>query len=929
MSSIAHRTSAVPDVRTEVESLLRAHELIGGFLESPIPASSSPTEQVDQLETLARGTRLGVFEIVSLVGAGGMGQVYEARDTRLDRRVAIKVLSPALTGDSCRVARVEQEARALSRLVHPHVCVLLDVGHASVRGGRQQPFLVMEFVDGETLADRLRRGRLPLDEALHYGMQIAEALAAAHAQGIVHRDLKPGNIMLTMAGVKLLDFGLASLRDNGTGAAGTTTARPEIVGTVPYMSPEQLRGEGVDGRSDLFSFGTVLFEMTAGRRAFESKSSLETAAMILGGDPPPLPDVDPPVPPAIDRLVRTCLAREPSRRWQHAHDVALQLREIVDRETDLRPTPAVRHRRPWGWVAAGALAVTAAVLAWRGGTTVAPAPTPRRLMIDAAPVRAGELRSPTASPDGRMIAFMAGNERGHDGFFVHRFDTGVTTRVQYAHHGSWGAAWSVDGRALLYSSANTLRRLDAATGSDTILGAVPAVLSTLAAGVAQATDGTILIGGSTLHRLSDGDHVPRKVYAGTVVDTMQVWPSFLPNGRDFLFTQFSPRENERGVFVGSLNSDHVFRLLPDLTNAVVTASGHLVFGREGAILAQRLEPGMRALVGRAEVVAFDALLVDGYTHFAATSDGTLVYVPAAESAPSHLTWFDRGGRRLGTVGDPAVYRQFAISPDGQRALVERWGVRGTTGGSALGVLDLNRGTFVQANDLHSAQPGFGGDLDSVWAPDGVRFAFTGIVDEEFDLFATRLNATEPPSRLARLPGMQWAEQWSADGRFFLYAQTDSADSTSLWALQLDGGQPIPLVQSPGANEEPQLSPDSRWLAFSSDATGRHEILMQPFGRPGERLRITNDGGSQPKWRADGRELFYLSADGTLMTVSMTTGEPAAPKALFKTPLHLSPNLDQYGPTPDGARFLVLTPLPMAETARLHVISDWAGLIAGR
>jgi serine/threonine protein kinase len=925
-----------PDVRFEVESLLRAHDSAGRFLESPDPGTRSSTAPVEEAETLEPGTRLGVFEIVALIGAGGMGQVYEARDTRLDRRVAIKVLSSALTPDFRRAAWVEQEARALSRLVHPHVCVLLDVGYAAVRDDCPQPFLVMEFVEGETLADRLRRGRLPLHEALRFAIEIAEALAAAHAHRIVHRDLKPGNIMLTTAGVKLLDFGLASLRDVAPAAAiaGQASGPPAaIVGTVPYMSPEQLRGEDIDGRSDLFSFGAVLFEITAGRRAFESQSTLETAAMILSGDPPPLPVVDPPVPPAIDRLVRTCLAKVPSQRWQHAHDVALQLREIAVRTTEAQPARAVRRTGLWGWAAAGALAVTAAVLAWRGGPEGTPAATTRRLMFDAAPVLAGEAWSPAASPDGRMIALLAGNEHGSDGFFIHRLEAGVTARTSQKAPEScgWGANWSADGRGLLYMAGNQLRRIDALTGGETILGEVPAALSTFRGGVSQSPDGTILTGGPRLRRLSAGDRVLREVSTGAGDDTLQIWPSFLPNGRDFLFTQSSPRAEERGVFIGSLDSDRTVRLLPEFTNAAVAPPEHLVFGRNGAILAQRLVPRTRALTGEATVLASGALSVDGYTHFTVTGDGSLVYVPGVDSAPSRLTWFDRNGRPLGTIGDPGVYRQFVISPDGRRAVVERRELRDqATGRSTLGVLDLVRGTTVPANGLQSGQTGFGGDLDPVWAPDSVRFAFTASVDEDFDLFATGLNATDPPDRLARLPGMQWAEQWSADGRFVLYSQSDSATDVSLWALPLEGRRPIALVQSPGWNEEPQLSPDGRWLAFSSNESGRFEIYLQPFGRPGERSRLTSEGGSQPKWRADGRELFFLSVDGVLMAAAVPpVGEPGAPKALFRTPLRPNPIVDQYGATPDGKRFLVLTPIHSTETARLSVISHWTGLIDRR
>ena len=605
-----------------------------------------------------------------------MGRVYRARDTRLDRSVAIKTLSPALTADPRWRGHFEREARAISRLVHPHICVLLDIGRATLDEGRDEPFLVMELVEGETLDARLARGPLPLDQALQYAIQIAEALAAAHTHGIVHRDLKPSNIMLTTSGVKLLDFGLAGLRDPGPAGdgthAGSVAETGPLAGTLPYMSPEQLRGEASDARSDLFAFGAVLFEMLTARPAFDAESPVGLIDTILQGDPPRLSEHQPLVPPAVDRLVGTCLSKDPAQRWQHAHDVAMQLKEVQAHRSETRPAP--RRRRlgaMLGWtvatVALGALGLFVVLGMPVDSTNVAP----RRLMFDAAPVRAGEAWTPIGSPDGRMVALLGGKEGGaEDGMFVHHLDTGVTRRLSGLPLGGcgWGVAWSVDGRSLIYQGGYQLMTMDVRTGSQHIIASSSSQPTTQYGGVSQGGDGTILVGGPRLQRLSPGERVLREVYRPQPEVTLQIWPSFLANGRDFVFTQAATDADQRGVFLGSLDSDRTVRLVPVFSNAAVAPSGHLVYAQDGSLLAQRVRhDGHRS--GDPSVIVSGVSSGGGYAHFALTADRTLVYVPAHGGEVSELAWYDRRGRRLGKAG--AAHRVPANRPGTGPATADR------------------------------------------------------------------------------------------------------------------------------------------------------------------------------------------------------------------------------------------------------------------
>lgn len=919
------------DVRREVESLLRAHDAAAGFLEHEEPPGGK--ESADS--ALAPGTRLGAYELESPLGAGGMGVVYRARDTRLDRRVAIKMLRADLATDPSHRKLFEREARAISRLAHPHICVLYDVGVMLADDGERQ-YLVMELLDGHTLAERVTRGALPLEEALRYATEIAEALAAAHAQGIVHRDLKPSNIMLTRSGVKLLDFGLARLRNavtsEGSVDASSLANAGVIAGTLPYMSPEQLRGETADARSDIFAFGAGFYEMLTGKRAFDAGTRAGLIVEILEREPPNASELAPSVPVAVDRLIRTCLAKDPAERWQHAHDVVLALKGV----TELRTEPPVKSRRPsrvmiaWMTLLSGALGLVLGILfMYRAPGTDREPVVPRRLLLDVAPGAAGNVWLPTASPDGRAVAFIG--PQGN--FFVRYFDTGETRQLTRVSEVGCcqSATWSSDGRTFLYFIGGRLRAVDPATGSDRVLAETAERFLHRPWGVAQNSSGAILVGGARLQLLSPGQPGFQAVSTSHPSVTFQAWPVFLPNGRDFLFTQAATDPDHQGVFMASLDSGAVTRILPVFSNVAYAASGHLVYGQSGSILAQPFDRDRWVPTGEATVIASDVAVNDGYTHFALGTGETLLYVPHVEPSLSELVWYDRTGPPLGRLGTPFPYRQIAISPDGQRVVVER-DSRGVTSGSNLSVLDVTRGTIQSLNvaAAGNAAPLVSSAHDPVWSPDGRQLAFAGNVGGEIDLFVTGLNPSDRPVLVKRIPDIQVPEQWSRDGKLLLYVQAAAgATKISIWALPLDGnGEPFVVVDTPFVNDEPQLSPDGQWLAYTSNDSGRFEVFVQPFGRDGNRQQISSDGGGQPKWCANGRELIYMALDGTLMSAAVQQdGAPGAPRKLFRSNnFQPSPFLDEYAVTPDGKKFLVITPVQTNRTAHIAVISNWPGLL---
>ena len=903
--------------------------------------------------SLAVGTRLGPYEILAPLGTGGMGEVYKARDTRLDRTVAIKILPAGVAADPQRRERFRREARAISSLAHPHICTLYDVGDQN-----GVDFLVMEHLTGETLAQRLLRGPLPIDEVLRIGAQIADALDAAHRQGVIHRDLKPANIMLTSGGAKILDFGLAKWHGAESDAAvsvvaatahSTLTQAGTVVGTIQYMAPEQVEGKPADGRSDLFALGAILYVMTTGKKAFEGASSSTVMAAILAATPPSMVTARATTPPALDHVVKHCLAKNPDERWQSAADVGRELRWIW--ETASQPgTPASLTSRPlshsYYWIAATTIASVAVTLAWVNLRERPPDANPIRLYLPppepAVYPNYNSIESPPViSPDGRQIAFVAHEPAGFDSVWVRPLDS-LTARALPGTEGvpvsSLRPFWSPDSRSIGFFAGGKLKRIDLAGGPSQVLADAPD-----ARGGAWNQRGVIVFAPT-----ADGPlyRVPANGGAATPVTKLQPpqvghrWPIFLPDGRHFLYlSRVFPQLGESATDIASLDSDEVVRVLPGgttLVNVAYSATGHLLFIRGspayaggspayaagGTLLAQRFDPERFVLSGEPATIAEDLGRDPGPgAAFSISTNGVLAYRQASKPISSQLKWVDRAGQMLGVVGSSATQDGVSLSPDATHAVVSRradrrreiW-VLDTTNGAA------SRLTFESGN------------YSPIWSPDGRQIAFGtqrhvqgGVINV---VFRQHSNGAGQPEALVSGRYSTNPTDWSRDGRFIIYADQDVTTKADLWALPLVGDRkPIPVVRTDGVDNFGQLSPDGRWLAYTTDASGREEVYVQEFPRAQGKWQVSTNGGTQPRWRRDGKELFYVSAGGELIAVNVKAGgegiDVSVQKRLF--PLHIVPEDYTYGVTADGQRFLVNT--VVSDTSQpIVVVSNWTAAL---
>jgi serine/threonine protein kinase len=856
---------------------------------------------------LTAGATLGPYEILARAGAGGMGEVYKARDTRLNRIVAIKVLPAALTADPDARQRLAREAKAVAALSHPHICSLFDIGHQD-----GTDFLVMEFLEGETLAERLTRGKLPIDEALRTGIQIADALATAHKAGIIHRDLKPGNAMLTTRGATLLDFGLAKPPPVALSAGVTQVATQQpltsagtLVGTLQYMAPEQLQGLPADARTDVFAFGCVLYEMVTGRRAFVGDSPASVIAAILEREPAPMAGGSDPIPvPVLDAIVRTCLAKNPDDRWSSGHDVRValaRLGHVAEPRAHLRASrwPARWAALGWGIAALFFATTIAAVYRSNGRSEDGSTMSAVQSVIDFPKL---VLDVPSLSPDGRYVSMYApsGDQEGRT-VVVRRLDDGAVTWLAGTERAS-PAIWSPDSRSVAFLRDGELKVVDVATGGARTIGRVPADVRD----GAWNHEGIILLGGSRLRRLSAADGHLTDVYRPGAGVSRQFFPSFLPDGRAFLYAQDGSNAQQRGVFLGSLDSPTVTRLLPEPANAAISPRGYFLYGHQGTVFSQRFDIDHKRLVGDPVNLGSGAASLGAHTSFAVAGD---LLVWAHGLTPSaNLTWLDRNGRILGSTGEAAEYIAIALAPDEQRVVA-------TESGDRLTLIELTRPIHTRLT------PGNQSEFDSVWSPDSREVAFVS----NGGLFTRRVDQDGRTPLLAP-SSVRGVEDWTHDGRFVIFL----CGTRSICALPLKGDRtPVPLIESSASVDEAHVSRDGRWLAYSGTDTGQWEVYLQPFMRPGGRVRVSTNGGSQPRWRGDGRELFYLALDGTMMSVR--TADPATPgvaQKLFQRRLAVNPVEDQYGVTADGQRFLVIDPEGQP-TTRLTVLTNWPAALKPR
>jgi len=910
---------------------------------------------------LLPGTRLGPYEITAPIGEGGMGEVYRATDTKLKRQVAIKVLPASVAGDAERLARSQREAEVLAALNHPNIAAIHGLEEADGVNA-----LVMELVEGPTLADRIAQGAIPLDDALPIARQIAEAIEAAHEQGIIHRDLKPANIKVRADGtVKVLDFGLAkamevagpstSLRAGDAGKVGgntltrsptitapAMTAAGMILGTAAYMSPEQARAKPVDKRTDIWAFGCVVFEMVTGRRAFEGDDVSITLASVMMKEPDwsALPAT---TPQRLRRLMGRCLKKDPRTRIRDIGDARIQIEELLSGAPDearrhVVPSARPGWRRVLPWASASVLAlgltlIAVSIIALRRAGEVAPASGPVEFTI-APPENTsfGSLRAlgtglaaqVAVSPDGRNIVFVAGAQSAYQ-IWLRPVAT-MAVRPIPGTEGGIFPFWSPDSRFIAFFAAGKLKKVQIAGGPPILLCDAPN-----GRGGSWSRDNVILFTPSTngaLLRVSSAGGVPTEV---TTLDpatgeTNHRFPFFLPDGRHFLYTASTgpccPAAKPSTIRVGSLDpTDAAVTLFKGVESSVSYASGHVLFARDQTLMAQAFDLDARQLSGDAFPLAED-VSPDGTRYLGASvsGNGTLVYAHGRSPAARQLTWFDRAGRALGTLGEAAPYMSLALSPDESRVAVAQ--ETGNPPNVDIWLIDLVRNVpSRQTVDLGTESP--------VWSPDGTHIAFASQRSGKASLRQKLINATAGDELLLEGPGITPTD-WSSDGRFIVYADRSSGNA-DLWVLPLFGDRrPFPLVRTSFEETLAVFAPDGRWIAFTTNEAGQRNVYVQAFPGTNGKTQVSRDGGSQPVWRADGKELFYLGVDGTLMAVPFDANRqspPGVPQALFRTaaPIFGSSH-GQYAVTKDGQRFLVNATPQQSSEAPLTVVLNWTATI---
>ena len=897
--------------------------------------------------TLAAGTKLGPFEVLAPLGVGGMGEVYRARDTRLDRVVAVKVLPAAFASEPTLRQRLQAEARAISQLSHPHICTLYDIGEQSGTA-----FLVMEFIDGETLADRMARqpGRgLPVDETLRLGVQMAEALSAAHRHGIVHRDLKPANVMLARQGssvsgpaqVKLLDFGLAKVvqpvAPAMTSSLPTTpplplTAAGTILGTFQYMSPEQIEGAEADARSDIFALGCVLYEMLTGSRAFDGKSHASIMAAILERTPAPMDTRQAGIPALLVSIVDRCLAKIADERWQSAADLASALRLAAaaghgagaPADTDRRP-PSAQWARLAIAAGLGALTFVAGALAWRALSPAAAPAVETRFEI-APPAETMWSPSPVAStvqialsPDGRRLAFVAAARRGTPLLWVRPLDSTQTQPLAGTDDAAF-PFWSPDSRFIAYFADGKLKKIDTTGGAPQVLADSP-----LGRGGSWNGDAVILYTPAPNRGIwripaAGGPPTPVTTLSSTSGATNHVWPQFLPDGHRFIFYQRSDQAEHQGIYLGSLDSAETTAIVRN-DGMAVPMPGHILLVRDGTLFAQPVDDKTMATRGDAVRVADGigyTLGTIGYSPVSAAG-ATLAYGPGVRLSTA-LQWHDRAGTPVGPAIARGALRSPRLSLDERQVALTVIEEQATS--PDIWILDLARSTFTRVTS-HPATEWF-----PVWAPRGGRLFFgsararaTTIFEK--DLAGTGREEVVVPTDVARYP---------VDATFdgVVVFQTGSSDGYDLGFIEPGKSQtPIALVATPFNEVQGRVSPNNRWIAYASNESGRFEVYVRGFPSATGQWTISPAGGMQPEWRRDGRELFYISSDRRLMVVPVTTDQDAfsagVPRPLFDidVPEPTAPYPGDYAVSADGQRILVNTSIEPPSKPSLTVILNWA------
>ena len=880
------------------------------------------------------GSQLGPYEIVSPLGAGGMGMVWRARDTRLDRDVAIKILPPDFAANAQFKARFEREAKTISQLNHPHVCTLFDVGH---REGTD--YLVMELIEGESLADRLTKGPLPIDLVLRHGSEIANALDAAHRRGIVHRDLKPGNVMLTRSGAKLLDFGLAKSGPLVTATSVTSrtadsptefkplTEQGTLLGTFQYMAPEQLEGQEADARTDIFAFGAVLYEMATGHRAFQGKNKTSLIAAIVSSTPPPVSQVVPLTPPALDHVIRKCLAKDPDDRWQSIHDVADQLGWIAEAGSRAgEPAPVLARRKTrlraaWALHLVTALVAVAATL----GVVRLERPAPRVVRSSLLPpekARFDPISGAIAlSPDGHRIAFVAQSDEGKRMLWVRPLDALAAQPLAGTEDATF-PFWSPDSRFLGFFSSGKLRRIDASGGPvQTLCDAATG------RGGAWNADGTILFTPSTtdsIYRVPSAGGVAVQVTELNEEETSHRFPEFLPDGVHFLFLieaaeKADDPESGFALWVGSLDAKERKRLVATPASARYSRSGHVLFLRDRTLVAQQLDPGALELRGEAVPVAENLSRTPRWeTTFSVSGTGLLAFQAGAGLELSQLALLDRDGKQLGIVGKPADYAGPVLSHDGTRVAAAIIDPR--TLQQDLWVMDIERGTSTRLT-FDTAD-----EFSPLWSPDDRFIYFSSRRQGKGDVYRRSSSGTGTDELVLADPDQSLLTSLDADGGLGAVMVQNQAKKTGwdILLLNMEDRQASVFLQTPFNELSPVLSRDGRWIAYFSNESGRAEVYVQRLDGEGGKWQISTDGGSRPRWARDDREIVFVAPDFRLMIVDVEL----APQFRASVPrLLLDPGMrqilgTQYDFSRDGSRLLVNRPLEQSTVLPVTLVQNW-------
>jgi serine/threonine protein kinase/Tol biopolymer transport system component len=888
------------------------------------------------------GKRLGPYEILSAIGAGGMGEVYRARDTRLERIVAVKILPDHLSDRAELRERFEREARTVASLNHPHICTLYDIGQQDGTN-----YLVMEYLEGETLAERLKKGPLPIDQVLQYAIEISDALDKAHRKGITHRDLKPGNIMLTKSGTKLLDFGLAKLRQETAPANiplsklptanNTITAQGTILGTLQYMAPEQLEGKEVDARTDIFAFGVVVYEMATAKKAFEGRSQASLIAKILETDPPPMTSLQPMTPPALDRVVKKCLAKDAEKRWQGASDLCDELKWIAEggSQVTLTTTAGAKGIRALGRrglilsVGALLLVVVASLATWNLKPSPPSPPKPvSRFTITLPPGQqlAGLGSGPAAalSPDGTRLAYVA-SQGGTQQIYLRAMD-GLEVRAVPGTEGAFNPFFSPDGQWLGFFAGGKLKKLSVSGGAALTLFDAAAYPG----GASWGSQGMIAFAAtpvSTLLQVSDAGGPPQPLTRFEKAEITHRWPEFLPGGKAVLFAAGTSGLNftNAQIAVQSVGAG-ARRNLVSGAQPRYAPSGHLVYVEGGSLMAMPFDPQRLTATGTAVPVVEGVLQSGGAAQYSFSATGSLVYVSGGVQAPpSRLVWVSRNGTEQPLAAPAHAYLGPRLSPDGRRVsvgIVEQE--------TQVWLYDLSRDTLTRLTFEGNV------NLNPAWTPDGKRIAFNS--NKEGAVASLFWQLADSSGGLERLTSSEYVQvpmSWSPDGQLLAFIELNPTTALDIWMLRM--GDPSagsgqvrkaqPFLRTSFNESVPAFSPDGHWLAYISDESGRYEVYVQPYPGPGGKWQISTDGGTEPVWNRNGRELFYRNGN-KMMAVDIATQPGFAagkPRMLFEGPYQpTGTTIQNYDVSHDGQRFLMLKPIESAGAAptQINVVLNW-------